>query len=134
MAGKEQFDAAGVAIFRDGDVLLIKRARTPYKGYWTLPGGRIEAGETAAACARREIAEELGVAISPLFVAPHEVLHGDGTFALAVFVAEIVGETVTPNTEIAAWDWVAPDNFARLKTTPDLTRIVAEASRVITPA
>ena len=55
--------AASVAIFDADTVLLIRRAFAPLAGVWTLPGGRAEPGESAETCARREIEEELGLAL-----------------------------------------------------------------------
>ena len=52
---------AGVVCLRGGEVLLIRRGKPPRQGEWSLPGGRIEWGETAAVAARRELAEETGV-------------------------------------------------------------------------
>jgi 8-oxo-dGTP diphosphatase len=46
---------------RGDEVLLIRRGAPPLLGAWSLPGGRIEWGETAAAAALRELAEETGV-------------------------------------------------------------------------
>ena len=51
----------GVVCLRGDQVLLIKRGTAPRLGQWSLPGGRIELGETAAAAALRELAEETGV-------------------------------------------------------------------------
>ena len=48
------------AVFRGDEVLLIERAKGALKGQWSLPGGHIEAGETARAAARREVREETG--------------------------------------------------------------------------
>jgi len=42
-------------------ILLIKRAKEPYKGFWTLPGGVVNFGETIEAAAKREVKEECGV-------------------------------------------------------------------------
>ena len=56
-------NAASVALVRDGKVLLIKRAYAPYQHLWTLPGGRIEPGESIEQCAIREVAEEVGLTI-----------------------------------------------------------------------
>ena len=56
----------GVAIQRDGELLLIRRGREPEAGCWSLPGGKVDAGETTETTARREIAEELGLILGPL--------------------------------------------------------------------
>lgn len=50
--------AVGVVCWRHNDVLLVKRGRPPRAGRWSLPGGRIDWGETAAAAAARELREE----------------------------------------------------------------------------
>lgn len=53
--------AAGIVCLRGGEVLLIRRAKPPRRGEWSLPGGRIEWGERAADAALRELREETGV-------------------------------------------------------------------------
>ncbi|HMM55138.1 MAG TPA: Nudix family hydrolase [Candidatus Desulfobacillus sp.] len=56
--------AAAVILRPDGRFLLGRRPPgTPYAGYWEFPGGKIEAGETAAQALARELKEELGIAI-----------------------------------------------------------------------
>ncbi|MBP5859079.1 NUDIX hydrolase [Marivibrio halodurans] len=60
----------GVVVLKDGDagplVLLVKRAKPPRQGQWSLPGGRQELGETIRETARREVREETGVEIADL--------------------------------------------------------------------
>lgn len=51
----------GVVCLRGDEVLLIKRGNPPRKGQWSLPGGRLEWGESLHAGALRELAEETGV-------------------------------------------------------------------------
>lgn len=53
--------AASAVLFRGEAVLLVERAKGPAEGLWSLPGGEIEAGETAEAAARREVEEETGL-------------------------------------------------------------------------
>ena len=50
--------AVSAAIFRDGKILLVRRARFPAKGFYSLPGGRVEFGESLHAALSREIGEE----------------------------------------------------------------------------
>ncbi|EGI78461.1 NUDIX domain-containing protein [Hylemonella gracilis] len=57
--------AVGILIRDDGALLLSSRPEgKPYAGYWEFPGGKLEAGETVAQALRRELIEELGVAIA----------------------------------------------------------------------
>jgi len=120
--------AASVAIVREKDVLLIQRNRPPSEGLWTLPGGRLEAGDTAERCATREVREELGLAVfalRPLLRLRH------GEFELQTFGTQAFDGVVTPDpTEIRAWRWVRPYEVRALKTTPRLDEVVAAAFRL----
>src|SRR5260370_10046464 len=55
-------------IFDDGNLLLVERAKEPLKGYWSLPGGIVEAGERLEDAIRREVLEETGLIVEPLSV------------------------------------------------------------------
>ena len=50
--------AVSGAIFRDGKVLLVRRARSPGKGFYSFPGGRVEFGESLHTALHREVDEE----------------------------------------------------------------------------
>ncbi len=52
---------AAVICFRGEDVLLIRRGTPPRRGEWSIPGGRIEPGESERQAAQRELFEETGV-------------------------------------------------------------------------
>ena len=58
----------GAVIVKDGKAIIIKRANEPYKGQWSIPGGRVELGESLHDAVRREMREETGleVEVGPL--------------------------------------------------------------------
>ena len=56
----------GVVVFRNEEVLLVKRKKAPYKGQWSIPGGKQWLGETVTQAARRELMEETGVEVNEL--------------------------------------------------------------------
>ena len=53
----------GAVAVRDGHILLIRRGHGPAAGQWSVPGGRVEWGETLAAAVVREVAEETGLEV-----------------------------------------------------------------------
>lgn len=122
------FLAASVAIVRRDDLLLIQRNRPPSEGLWTLPGGRLEPGETPEQCAIRELREELGLsvyALRPLLVLRH------GPYQLQTFATQAYDGAITPDAaEIRDWRWVRPAQLARLGTTPGLRDVVQAAFRI----
>lgn len=116
-----------VAIWRDGQVLLVRRGHAPFKDHWSLPGGRVEFGETLHEAARREIAEETGLAIGrPHLVETLDMIDDDAKthFVVVVFTASADGEERAAS-DAAETAWFAPTDIASLKTTPDLARIIA---------
>ena len=91
--------AVSGAIFRDGRVLLVRRARSPGKGFYSLPGGRVEFGESLHTALHREVDEETGLRIEILGLAGwREVLPangGDGHYVIMSFAARwTAGEPV----------------------------------------
>ncbi|MEM1401144.1 MAG: NUDIX hydrolase [Pseudomonadota bacterium] len=111
----------GVVVFRDGQVLLVKRGKPPRQGTWALPGGRQEWGETIFQAACREVAEETGLVIEPLAIltAVDSLTPDDqGEIAYHYTLVEVLGRWVS-GVAVAADDalavrWADPDDLGEL--------------------
>lgn len=127
--------ATSASIFRDGHVLLVRRARAPAKGVYTLPGGRVEFGETLAIALKREIMEETGLTIDIVALSGfREMLPaatGGGHYLIMSFAARwLAGEPVL-NDELDDFLWVPPDNLGDRPMTDGLPQIISGAARLL---
>jgi 8-oxo-dGTP diphosphatase len=123
-------NAASVALIDRSRVLLIQRANPPYHGLWTLPGGRLEAGETPEAAAARELKEELGLAVFALRQVTRLSLGGTRGFRLQVFATEAFEGEIVPSPEIVAYRWVDAGRMAGMAVTPHLPDVIERAFRL----
>ena len=127
--------AVSAAIFRDGNILLVRRARSPAKGFYSLPGGRVEFGETLHAALHREIAEETALKIGIVDLAAwREVMPGTGGgghYLIMSFAARWRGGEVVLNDELDDHQWLAPDGLGELKTTGGLHEVIQVARRLV---
>ena len=122
------FLAASVALVREHDLLLIQRNRAPSEGLWTLPGGRLERGETPEQCALREAKEELGL---DLFGLRKLIVLTHGPYRLQTFATQTWDGQIRPDPdEIREWRWVRPAALETLSTTPGLRDVVEAAFRI----
>jgi len=126
--------AVSAAIFRAERVLIVRRARPPAQGLYTLPGGGVELGETLVAAVIREVREETGLAIEPVALAGYrEALVRDAAgrierhFVILPFAARWLSGEVALNAELAKARWLLPSELASLTTTEGLADIVAAA-------
>jgi 8-oxo-dGTP diphosphatase len=126
--------AVSAAIIRDGHVLVVRRARSPAYGLFTLPGGAVVAGETMIEAAAREVREETELAIEPVALAGYrEVITRDAGdrverhFVILAFAARWIAGEPRLNAELAEARWLRPAELAALPTTEGLAAIVASA-------
>jgi ADP-ribose pyrophosphatase YjhB (NUDIX family) len=133
--------AASAAIFRDGKVLLVRRARKPALDIWTLPGGGVEAGETLHEAVAREVMEETGLTIEIVALAGHREMiarDADGRvsrhFVILPFAARWVGGEPDLNDELSDFRWVRPGEVSGFQTTEGLAEIVDAAFAAVTTA
>ena len=129
--------AVSAAIFRDGRILLVRRARSPAEGFYSLPGGRVEFGESLHAALLREVDEETGLRIEIAGLAGwREVLPGDaggGHYLIMSFAARWTAGEPRLNDELDDFKWLAPDALGDLTVTDGLGQVIAAAGRLIEP-
>jgi len=127
--------AVSAAIFRDDRILLVRRARSPAKGFYSLPGGRVEFGETLHVALHREVDEETGLKIEIAGLAGwREVLPespGSGHYLIMSFAARWVAGEPVLNDELDDFRWLAPDGLGDLETTPGLQPVIQSARRLL---
>jgi 8-oxo-dGTP diphosphatase len=126
--------AVSAAIFRDGQVLLIQRAKPPLEGLWSLPGGHIELGEPAQEAALRELREETGVTARLAGVADMvDVIGRDGSGGvlfhrvIVVFCGLWISGEARAASDASAAEWRDPGEIPGLCTTPGLHDVVRRA-------
>ena len=95
-------------------LLMIKREHEPYKGLWTLPGGKLEYGESLADGMKREVQEETGAAISSIpsieyFV--NEIISDDSHYVIVTGVFDYAGmhDTVSAESMTIHREWMSID-------------------------
>ena len=128
--------AVSAAVFRQGRVLIVRRARAPLIGHFSLPGGVVEVGETLAEAVARELMEEVGVSARIIAFNRHvEAIAHEGDrvrthFVIASFVARWMGGEARVSDEVDAIDWINPDGVLPSPATPGLAEVLAGAARI----
>jgi ADP-ribose pyrophosphatase YjhB (NUDIX family) len=125
---------ASFALFRETSVLLVERAKPPRAGLWSLPGGHVEPGETAAAAALRELHEETGLrATSSGLVDVLDVIvrEPDGAlqahYLLAVYCGRWEAGEPQPSSDARSTRFVSLDRLDELPLTPEAKRLISQA-------
>jgi 8-oxo-dGTP diphosphatase len=127
--------AVSAAIFRDGKVLLVRRARSPGQGFYSLPGGRVEFGESLHQALAREVDEETGLKIDIIgFASWREVLPSAGRgghYVIMSFAARWRANEPVLNDEHDDFTWRLPTALGDLKLTGGLPEVLQAAERLI---
>jgi 8-oxo-dGTP diphosphatase len=118
------------AIVTDGHgrLLLIQRGHEPGKGLWSLPGGRVEPGETDAEALVREMEEETGLTVAPgrLIGQVDRPGRAGDVFDIRDYAATVTGGTLRPGDDAADARWVARGDMAVLPMTEGLVEALTE--------
>lgn len=121
-------------VLRGDAVLLVQRARDPFRGYWGLPGGKVELGETVEQALVREVAEETSLTVVPerLITYRDAIDWGDTGdvdyhFVMFYFVATAIGGELQPGDDAEAVRWTTAEDLHTLQLVPELPQILAAA-------
>jgi 8-oxo-dGTP diphosphatase len=113
----------------DGGLLLIRRGHAPGAGLWSVPGGRVERGETDGEAVIREIREETGLVIKPgrLIGSVERPGADPGTvYVIRDYAAEVIGGTLAAGDDADAARWVTRRELDDLPLTPGLAQALTE--------
>ena len=124
---------ASACIWRDGQVLLVKRGKPPGKGLWSLPGGKIESGEQAEAAAARELFEETQVTAKLVeAIGPFEVRRdGALVYSISCFAGLYVSGEAVAGSDAADVAWVYPQALRGFQLAPNIAQAIAEAAKLL---
>ena len=115
---KQKVRATACAVIeKDNQVLIVKRNHEPFNGYWTLPGGHIDFGETAEQAVIREVKEETGLSFIPKFITYREEIYKDINWhgEVLVFHGKAEGKEEIDGKEIIDIKWVDIDEAINMK-------------------
>jgi 8-oxo-dGTP diphosphatase len=128
VTGSEAIPCVGAVVFDDtGRLLLIRRANPPAKGTWSLPGGRVEPGESSEHAVVRELSEETG--LTGILVkevgSVERAAPGGGTYMIRDFLLSVPGSPAPlAGDDASEAGWFTAAEVRALHTSPDLVEVL----------
>jgi 8-oxo-dGTP diphosphatase len=131
---KRPVPGVGALIFRGGCILMVQRGKEPLKGWWSLPGGALEIGETLHEAVCREVWEETGLHVNPgpVFEVFERIMKdSNGTteyhFVLIDYICRVTGGTLQAGDDVAIAEWVARPDLPSLQITEGTLAVIERA-------
>ena len=126
----------GALIFDADRVLMAERGGEPLKGWWSIPGGLVETGESLDAAIRREVREETSLEIQPLGVIEiFERIMRDAEgkaeyhYVLIDYICRIQAGSPRAGDDVSRLEWVARADLSRLKITEGTLGVIEKGFR-----
>jgi len=122
--------AVGAVALHDGALLLVRRGRGAAAGEWSVPGGRVEVGETVAAAVVREVLEETGLeAVVDRFLGWVERIDAQYHFVILDFAVTVLDPAQAPvaGDDAAEVTWVPLADLGELRLVDGLYEFLTDA-------
>src|ERR1035438_7537762 len=134
------FLGVGALIFEGRSILLVERAKEPLKGYWSLPGGIVEAGEKLDAAIRREVLEETGleIEIEALFeiferIMPDAEGRPEYHYVLMDYLCRMTGGQLEAASDVSRALWATEQELSGYRLTEGTLAVVERAFAKLQP-
>ena len=130
------FLGVGALIFQGDAILLVERGKEPLMGWWSLPGGILETGETLVNGIRREVLEETGLEVEPSTV--FEVFErimpdADGRtefhYVLIDYLCSVTGGELAAASDVSRAEWVDERHLGGYRVTEGTLAVIERAFR-----
>jgi 8-oxo-dGTP diphosphatase len=127
--------AVGAVVVHDGRLPVVRRARPPARGRWTLPGGRVEPGEPVLEAVAREVVEETGLRVRVgELLAWWEHLGDEHHYVILDFLAQPVGATdAVAGDDAAEVGWMTRSQLLEAETTEGLLELLEDKGVTLDP-
>ena len=133
---KRPIVGVGALIFHRGRILMAERGKEPLKGWWSLPGGALEVGESLDCAVRREVREETGLEIEPMgmFEIFERLMRDEAAVAeyhyvLIDYICRVTGGRLCAGDDVSRVEWVKPEDLKWLQITEGTLEVIERAFR-----
>ena len=126
----------GALIFEQDRILMAERGGEPLKGWWSIPGGLVETGESLDAAIRREVREETGLNVQPLGVIEiFERIMRDSEgaaeyhYVLIDYICRVKSGTACAGDDVSRVEWVRQADLQQLRITEGTLAVIEKGFR-----
>ncbi len=131
---KRPLVGVGALIFRRDRILMAQRGKEPLKGWWSLPGGALELGESLEDAVCREVLEETGLEVVPvkLFEVFERIMRDasgapEYHYVLIDYVCRVDGGKLIAGDDVSAVEWVRRRDLPSLPITEGTLAVIEKA-------
>jgi len=131
---KRPIVGVGAILLRRDRILMAQRGKEPLKGWWSLPGGALEIGESLHDAVCREVREETGLEVEPvrMFEIFERIMRDESGapeyhYVLIDYVCRVIGGTLFPGDDVCAVEWVRRRDLGSLQITEGTLGVIEKA-------